>query len=97
MRILNFKFKYTTPYDYIDIFMAKFPFFPKMNDIFPVIIKLALLHHISCEYNAEEIFFGSVLTLLEKSNAFLDNFQQNILKRLTDSWPRAKIMGVILL
>ena len=84
MRILNFKFKYTTPYDYIDIFMAKFPFFPKMNDI-------------SCEYNAEEIFFGSVLALLEKSNAFLDNFQQNILKRLTDSWPRAKIMGVILL
>jgi hypothetical protein len=45
---MRFKFKYTTPSDYIDIFLARFPFVPKYRDILPTIIEFALLTPQAC-------------------------------------------------
>ena len=49
---LKFRLSYTTPYDYLDIFMARFPFFPKMRQALPIFIEFANVHSASCEYTS---------------------------------------------
>lgn len=64
MRSLSFVFRYTSPNDYLDIFMERFPFFPKFRKAIPKFIELAMMRPNACEYKAEELFFGAVLSIV---------------------------------
>jgi hypothetical protein len=86
---LGFRFKYTTPFDYIDTFMALFPFFPKMRDAFPLFLEFALIHPNACQFTAEEVFFGAVMAILEIKHIHLNEFLAKIMRGLTDSWSNA--------
>jgi hypothetical protein len=45
---LNLKVQFTTPYDYIDIFIARFPFLPKIRSVLPFFIEFALIQPKAC-------------------------------------------------
>jgi hypothetical protein len=64
MRSLAFVFRFTSPDNYLDIFIERFPFFPKLRNVIPKFIELALMRPCACEFNAEEIFFGAVLSII---------------------------------
>jgi hypothetical protein len=89
MRILTairFRFMYTTPYDYVDIFMARFPFFPKMRQALPIFIEFANIQGQSCDYTSEELFYGAVLAICECGGLIFSEFQRQVFMGLTDCW-----------
>jgi hypothetical protein len=86
---LGSRLKYTTPFDYIDIFMTRFPFFPKMREALPLFIEFALMHPNACEFTAEEVFFGAVLAIFEVKDIHLNEFMGEVMTGLTDSWSNA--------
>ncbi len=65
MRSVSFVFRYTTPNDYLDNFMERFPFFPKFKKVIPKFIELALMRPHACEFTAEELFYGAVIALIQ--------------------------------
>ena len=96
MRILSairFRFKYTTPYDYINAYLARFPFLPKLKLIIPTIIEFALLQPQACQFTSEEIFYGAVLSIFANQRIVLNDFQRNVFVRLTDCWGNAEQMS----
>jgi hypothetical protein len=48
MRSLSNIFRYTSPNDYLEVFMERFPFFPKYRVVIPKFIELALIRPNSC-------------------------------------------------
>ncbi len=50
---LRMRFKYTTPLDYVDVLMARFPFFPSMQHVLPGFIEVACIHPNACEFSSE--------------------------------------------
>jgi hypothetical protein len=90
---LQFKFYYTTPHDYIAVYLARFPFMPKLKNVLPTIIEFALIQPQACQFTAEEIFFGAVMSLFTTQQIILTDFQREIFYRLTDCWDNASIMS----
>lgn len=51
-KALRFRFRYTAPLDYLEIFLARFPFYPRMRYVLPKYVELAMLRPSMCEFTA---------------------------------------------
>jgi hypothetical protein len=74
----------------MDIFLARFPFFPKMRLALPKYVELAMMRPSACGLTGEEIFFGAVQVVVELHGLILNDFQRTILLSVTDSWAGAR-------
>jgi hypothetical protein len=86
MRSLSYVFRYTSPSDYLDVFMERFPFFPNFRPVLLKLIELALMRPNACSFKAEELFFGAVLALIKTKKQVLTPLQNTILLSMTDCW-----------
>ena len=89
--MLRLRFKFTTPIDYLEIFLARFPFFPNLKHLLPNFIEFACVHSLACEFSAEELFYGCVLAAFEMKHVRLGEREGKILMGLSDSWGRSEV------
>lgn len=66
---------------------------PRLKIIIPAIIEFALLQPQTCQFTAEEIFYGAVLSIFANQRIVLTDFQRNVFVRLTDCWGNAEVMS----
>lgn len=65
---LHFRMMFTTTEDFLNTFLALFPYYSKMFKLaLPKYIELGLIHPLACEFTSEEIVYGAVLALIEVS------------------------------
>jgi hypothetical protein len=83
---LKFKFKFTTPYDYIPIFYSKYPWQANCAQTLEEIIDLTIALPFCANYSAEEIFFGTLATIVTAKNMVLNDVQQKVLLSMTNCW-----------
>jgi hypothetical protein len=93
---IRFRFKLTSPMDYMEGYLSRFPFLPKLRHILPTIIEFALIQPQACQFSAEEIFYGAVLSQFSTQRIVLSDFQKNVLMGLTDCWANAQAMSSII-
>ena len=86
---LRFRFKYTTPYDYIDGFCERFPWNINFKNALTEILDVTLALPFCASYSTEELFYGTVETIFRAKNINLTPVQKSVLGGLTDTWPRA--------
>jgi hypothetical protein len=89
MLALKFGLKFTTPYDYIDIFSARFPWNSSIENALNQILDLAIALPFCAVYSSEEIFFGTLETIFQAKHMNLNPTQKNILLSMTDTWAKA--------
>lgn len=94
---LKFRFKYTTPYDYIDAFCQRFPWHINFRNALASILDVTLALPCCASFSAEEIFYATVETIFRAKNVALTQTQKNVFLGLTDTWSRAgELSGLIL-
>lgn len=93
---IRFRFKFTSPLDYVEGYLERFPFFPRSRHILPTIIEFALIQPQACQFSAEELFYGAVLSQFTSQRVALTDFQKNVLLGLTDCWGNAQTMSGII-
>ena len=86
---LKFRFKYTTPYDYIDGFCERFPWNINFRSALAQILDMILALPICASFSTEELFYGTVETIFRAKNITLTPLQKNVLLGLTDTWGRS--------
>jgi hypothetical protein len=96
LQAIHFRFKLTSPLDYMDGYLARFPFLPRLRHILPTIIEFALLQPQACQFSAEELFYGAVLAQFLNQRVMLTDFQKNVLLGLTDCWGNTQTIGNII-
>lgn len=69
---LKFKAKFTTPYEYIPIFYSKYPWQVNCAQALAEIIDLTIALPFCADYSAEEVFFGTVTTIIRAKNMALN-------------------------
>lgn len=87
--LLKFKLQFTTPYDYIDIFYEKFPWNINFKNALADILDLVLVLPFCASYSSEELFFGTVETILREKRLELSVTQKSVLAGMTDTWGKA--------
>lgn len=86
---LRFRFKYTTPYDYIEGFCQRFPWNINFRNALGEILDMTLALPFCAGYSAEEVFYGTVETIFRAKKVNLTVTQQRVLQSMTDTWVRA--------
>lgn len=83
---LQFKLKFTSPFDFSEIFFNYMPWFNKLRQSISCILEFAMVLSISCQFKAEVMFYAAVLTTLRYKGIRMTDMQATILKSLSDSW-----------
>jgi hypothetical protein len=86
---LRFRFKYTTPYDYIEGFCQRFPWNINFKNALGEILDMTLALPFCAGYSAEEVFYGTVETIFKARKVVLTETQRRVLRSMTDTWERA--------
>lgn len=94
---LRFRFKFTTPFDYIPIFAALFPWNTSCQAAITDILNLTIVLPACASFSSEEIFYATIKTIFQVKSVVLPPMQAHILANVTDTWPRASQLSLLIL
>ena len=97
MSALRFRFKFTTPFDYIPVFAALFPWNASCQAAITDILNLTIVLPACASFSSEEIFYATIRTIFQTKAVALSPMQAHILASVTDTWPRASQLSLLIL
>lgn len=93
-KCLNYELRYITPDEFKLDFFDRFPHYNKVfRYSLPKFIQLALLHPQACEFKAEEIFYGAVVTTIKKADIKMNDSKKITLLAMTNCWEKAVLIS----
>lgn len=65
-KALQYRFQFAVPNDYIDTSFPQNKSFKQVWSYLPIIIEMAMLIPKTCEFQAIEIYYGSLFSIIER-------------------------------